>query len=955
MTDLCALLLTDVVDSTKLSQEIGDEAMARLWAAHDRAARDLLPAWRGREIDKTDGMLLLFDTAADAVGYALAYQQALSALTPALRARAGLHVGPVTLRRNSPADVARGAKPIEVEGVAKAIAARIMSVAPGGQILLSADARQGLDDDRLRVQSHGHWRLKGVHQPIELFEVRDGEGPFVPPPDADKAYRVCRQGELWLPARNIRHSLPAERDVFVGRDDVLAQLAGAIHGGARLVSVLGIGGVGKTRLVTRYGWRWLGDFPGGVWFCDLAPAQDVDGIVLAVAKGLDVPLGREDPAAQLGHAIAGRGRCLVILDNFEQVARHAGETLGRWLDHEALFVQRAEAVGQDLQSRADDRAAVVPLVALLDGLPLAIELAAARARVMPTRMLLRRMGERFRLLASKGGRHHRQSTLRAAFDWSWDLLCAAEKAALAQLSVFEGGFTLEAAEAVLDLAGADDPPWTVDVIHALVDKSFVRPRDGDRFDLLASVQVYAAEHLQTAWRYAGSGPPALTAARSRHIRWFAALGPTRATEGHCADLDNLMAACRRSEALGDGESAAGALEGAWAALELRGPFEAGVALAERVCALPGLSDRAAARALATLAEARVTGGRPASAQALYGQALAYARAAGDRPCEARIAERLGVWLEFEGRPQEARMQYTAAARMAHELAEWALESRAINGLGNVAFAEGRMDEALFRYEQALALARATGDRRMQGTLLGNLGNVHTEAGRLDEAVARSEEALVFARQTGHRVLESSTLCNLGLMYAVRERLVEADAALQSALAAARELGHVRLEGVVLCNLGIVLERLDRVDAARDCFRAALGIAQALGDSRFEGQFLGYLGLLHARQGEPDEARRCLESGEALLRAAADRYALGVLLAGRTEAHHRAGNAAAAAAALAAAEEIASEVGAGPASELGLALARVCRLPGVAADESACQRGSVSLASAKTVPAVPGVG
>ena len=116
--------------------------MARLWAAHDRAARDLLPVWRGREIDKTDGMLLLFDAASDAVGYALAYQQALNRLVPPLKARAGLHVGPVTLRENSAADVALGAKPIEVEGVAKATAARIMSVAMGGQILLSADARQ---------------------------------------------------------------------------------------------------------------------------------------------------------------------------------------------------------------------------------------------------------------------------------------------------------------------------------------------------------------------------------------------------------------------------------------------------------------------------------------------------------------------------------------------------------------------------------------------------------------------------------------------------------------------------------------------------------------------------------------------------------------------------------------------------------------------------------------------
>ena len=445
MSHLRVLLLTDVVDSTKLSLRVGDTEMARLWAAHDRAARDLLPVWHGREIDKTDGMLLMFDAAEDAVGYALAYQQALNQLVPPLEARAGLHVGPVTLRENSPSDIALGAKPIEVEGVAKATAARVMSVAMGGQILLSADARQCMDSDGLRLQSHGHWRLKGLDEPIELFEAGGDHAPFLSPPDGEKAYRVVRQGELWLPVREIRHSLPAEGDAFVGRVDALAELSRRMQSGARLVSVLGVGGTGKTRLVTRYGRSWLGEFPGGVWFCDLASARTVDGIASAVAQGLDVPLGKDDPVVQLGHAIAGRGQCLVILDNFEQVARCAGQTLGHWLaradqarfvvttrevlgvvgevvlalpplppaEGAALFVQRVKAAKPDFQPTLEDEAAITPLVALLDGLPLAIELAAARVRVMPPRMLLARMGERFKLLASKGGRLDRQSTLRA--------------------------------------------------------------------------------------------------------------------------------------------------------------------------------------------------------------------------------------------------------------------------------------------------------------------------------------------------------------------------------------------------------------------------------------------------------------------------------------------------------------------------------------------------------------
>jgi len=992
-----ALLLTDVVDSTKLSLRVGDVEMARLWAAHDRAARDLLPVWHGREIDKTDGMLLLFDVASDAVGYALAYQHALNQLVPPLNARAGLHVGSVTLRENSSADVALGAKPIEVEGVAKATAARVMSVALGGQILLSADARQCIDADGLRLQSHGHWRLKGLDEPIELFEACDEHAPFFPPPDSEKAYRVVRQDEFWLPVREIRHSLPAEGDAFVGRVDALAELARQIRSGARLVSVLGIGGTGKTRLVMRYGRSWLGEFPGGVWFCDLASARSVDGIASAVAQGLDVPLGRDDPVVQLGHAIAGRGPCLVILDNFEQVARHATQTLGQWLaradqasfvvttrevlglagemvlalpplapaEGGALFLQRAMAAKPDFQPNVEDQAAIAQLVVLLDGLPLAIELAAARVRVMAPRMLLARIGERFKLLASKGGRLDRQSTLRAAFDWSWDLLPPPEKAALAQLSVFEGGFTLEAAEAVIDLSDCDDAPWTVDALQALVDKSFVRSRGDGRVDLLVSVQVYAAEHLQTEGRYAGSGPQALAAAELRHVAWYASLGEIRAVEGRCADLDNLVTACRRAVTLGDGNLAAGALDGACAALDLRGPFQTGVELAESVCGMPGLGDRAAAHAQSALAHSLVGCGRSGAAHALYDRALECARAAGDRYCEAAVTIRLGSLHLEQGRMDEARAQHIAAMKMARELGERRLECQAMTALGSVDLNEGRIDEALqhyqradamarelgdlqlecaailslgnvysqegrpdqalLHYERALAMARETGSRRMQGNLLGNIANEHGSLGHMEQARARFEEALAIARDIGYRQLEGNTLCNLGMQHLVQGRLEDASTASQAALVLARELGHVRLECIVLCNLGIVLERLGRPDEALSQFEAAVRIAHNLGDPHSEGQFLGYLGLLHARQGRHDDARHRLDSGEALLRSASDALGLGILLTSRAEAHHLAGDAAAAAASLAAAATIAAEIVAGPASEIGLALARVSTL------------------------------
>ncbi len=172
----------------------------------------------------------------DAVGYALAYQRALRALEPPLPARAGLHFGPVTLRANEPDDVARGAKPLEVEGIAKAVAGRVMSVALGGQILLTAAARSALSAQPWRLQSHGHWRLKGLAEPVELFEVGDDAAPFVPPPDAEKAYRVAQQGDLWQPMREIA-AQPAGRARRLRRSHAAAGRAGAPPTGRRAAGV----------------------------------------------------------------------------------------------------------------------------------------------------------------------------------------------------------------------------------------------------------------------------------------------------------------------------------------------------------------------------------------------------------------------------------------------------------------------------------------------------------------------------------------------------------------------------------------------------------------------------------------------------------------------------------------------------------------------------------------------
>jgi predicted ATPase/class 3 adenylate cyclase len=951
-----AILLTDIVDSTRLTEQLGDAAAAAMWAAHDRAARDLLVPWHGREIDKSDGLLLLFADVKDAVGYALAYHQALVCLDTRLTARAGIHCGWLQLRENPASDVARGAKTLEVDGVAKHQAARVMSMALGGQTLLSSQAKAALlDPPQWRSQSHGHWKFRGIDEPIEIFEIAQPTRPPASPPDGVKAWRVVRVQELWLPARELPHSLSAERDSFIGRRSHLQALAERLNAGARLVSVLGIGGTGKTRLVQRFGWAHLGDFTGGVWFCDLSSAASLDGIVHAVAQGLRLPLAGDDPVGQIGEALANRGECLVILDNFEQVARHAEATVGRWLDRagdvrfvvttrevlgivgedalalpplpcddgQALFRARAAATGAAPFGPADE-AAIAPLVDLLDGLPLAIELAASRVRVMPPRQLLARMGERFNLLRSSGGRSDRQATLSATLDWSWDLLSPPERTALAQLSVCEGGFTLEAAEAVLDLSAFDSTPWVVDVLQSLVQKSLVRNVSVRRFDLLRSVQDYASLRLAAQADPQSRLATAVLEAQARHWRYFAGLGERDAVAEKCADTENIVFACRRATAGADTGSAVGALAAAWAALKLTGPFHVALDLADDILRI-SLTPRQRARTEWLAGSALYLLGRVPAARERLLLALALANDSNDPELQSLVCCHLGELLTTSGDVDLAHRHLQQALDRARDAAEPALQCAALNALGALAYMQGSMDSARAYYEAALALARTHGDERWAGGLHGNLGAVFHDLGLTQQALGHYVDALALADRVGDRRWAANTRCNLGLLFHELGRNDEALQEFEAARAAAQQLANTRLESTVLCNLGIVLESQGRALSALDHFERAVAQAEQSGARQSEGQFRGYLGRLYARLDRDPEARRCLTRGEAVLREAGDRLGLGLLLCAWAEVELRRGNGAAAHGHLQQVLAVIIETGASADSELAREHARLLAL------------------------------
>ena len=712
-----------------------------------------------------------------------------------------------------------------------------------------------------------------------------------------------------------RHNLPAERDPFVGREHDLDALTARLSGGARVLTLLGIGGLGKTRLALHYAHQQLHVWQGGVWFCDLADAHDLEGVVRAVAAALSVPLGR-DPVTQLGHAIAGRGRCLVILDNFEQVTAVAQETVGRWLDIApearllvtsrerlglpgetvlvltpleedaavALFTARSLAVGG--QIGPDDVPTVLALVRLLDQLPLAIELAAARSRMMSPASMLSRMKDRFRLLSAPSGRPDRHATLRAMLDWSWELLSQDEQRALAQLAVFVGGFTLEAAEAVLEVGDA----WPADLLQSLVDKSLVRAVSLDRgealrFELLVSVTEYAAARLEQLGGRAE--------AEARHGAFFALSGQDAAIDAlhrHGGfrlrrllgrEVDNLLAATHRAVARGDGVVAAGCVRAVWDVLQFRGPLTGGVPLSAEVLKLPALSGRSRAIALRVHADA----------------------------------------LRMMGRFDEARVSADAALALFGQLGERGHEAALLGMTGALLHAKGQIAEAEERYKAALTMSRAVGALRVEGGMLCQLGSLYGQQGRFDEARALLDEDLHFARRQGDRRSEGIALGNRAIHLIWRGEHEQALDHLEQALAIARESDDRGSEALCLANLGMLRQELHQHAAARAPLESALAIARDIGARHLEGVTLGALAAALSSEGHLDEALERAIGGERLLRAVGDTMELAKLLCVFARLHHLRQDPHAAAATLAEAEALAATLGVTPGSELGQAVAR----------------------------------
>jgi predicted ATPase/class 3 adenylate cyclase len=748
------LLFTDIEGSTRLLQKLGDR-YGDVLARHHALIRNAVAQHDGHEVDvQGDGFLIAFARADDAIAAAADAQRALGELDR-VRVRMGVHTG-------QPQRGGSGYVGLDVHR-----AARIRDAAHGEQVLLSQTMRDLVD---VEVRDLGEHRLRDLTQSQRLYQLLA--------PGLRRDFRPPRTLE------NRPTNLPVQPTPLIGRERELAETAELVRrDDVRLVTLTGPGGCGKTRLALQAAAELVDDFPDGVFFAALEALEDPGLVLPTIAQTLGVD---ETGAATLADALGdfiGERRLLLVLDNFEQVLEAAPRLRGLFAptnvkllvtsraplrlsgEHEyqvpplelpgphsyadldtfsqydsvALFIERAQSVRADFTVSADNAPAIAQICARLDGLPLAIELAAARVRMLPPQALLDRLGERLALLTS-GPRDlpSRQQTLRGAIDWSYGFLREDERRLLARLSVFAGGCRLEAAEPVCDAR--------LDELEALLENNLLRqeerPDGAPRFQMLETIREYAAERL----RESGDADEM----RGHHAGYFLRWAEERFQARVAGELvsgfgveeeehENLRAALTWARGRGDGElelRLATALFPYWGA---GGYLSEGRAWLSDALSR-GDESTELTRAWGMLATANLTWrqGDAAATQEFAEAALPVFEAHGDRRGVSGALNSLAIAAQWRGDADEEARLWAKQEAVARELGS---EAGLAISLNNRAYGEiilGRYAAAERLLRESLQLS---GYAEEDGIALLNLGLALFRQGRLGESTRAFADAL----------------------------------------------------------------------------------------------------------------------------------------------------------------------------------------------------------------------
>jgi predicted ATPase/class 3 adenylate cyclase len=781
LSTVTTFLFTDIAGSSHLWEQ-EPERMKRALARHDAIARAAVESHRGLVVKMAgDGVHAAFDDPLDAVAAALTLQQALADPKAthgiALSVRCGLHLGVVERRDN------------DFFGTPVNRAARIMAAAHGGQVLVS-QALASLTADRLpgdvMLRDLGVVRLRDLANPEHVYQVMH--------PKLRADFPALRSLEV------TPNNLPQQVTSFIGREHELTELARLLAKN-RLLTLQGSGGIGKTRLSFQVAVDHMDEFPDGVWLVELAALNDARLVPQAVASVLGVKEEAGHPVVEALVKYVGDRRLLIILDNCEhlvqacaelasqllQAGRHLkilassreplhvrGETIfplpplpvpdpqlsfkRQALEQYAaarLFIERAVAAQPAFHVSEANAMAVASICQRLDGIPLALELAAARVRALPVEQIAARLSDRFRLLTG-GDRTAlpRQQTLRALIDWSYDLLTGRERVLFRRLAVFAGGFTLEAAEVVG--AGSDvDGNEALLLLTNLVEKSLVvlDPNSG-RYRLLETVRQYAQERLAESEE--------ADSVRTRHAGFYLTFAEMAMPELF------------------------GPQQGAWLA---RLDFER-----ENMLAAHAWYDRAedaaalGLRLVHAMKPFLMNRGLTGLVHRMTLEALARMGAQERGPTHSRALFDAGQTCFFMGQYHEARQLLEEGLAIAREIGDDHQVAEILQPLGMATLGQGDRSAARVHIEEALNLARRLGNKREIAAALNALAQLHRIEGALDSAEPLYKQVVALMREIGDRESIAIGLLNLAMLYIARGEGSRTRATLIEVHAIAAEIG-----------------------------------------------------------------------------------------------------------------------------------------------------------------------